>query len=83
MRASMAIPGAVDPVERDGRLLVDGGIANNLPIDVVRKLCGDVIIAVNIGTPPLKREEITSALSIVGQLVNLLARTASIASLPP
>ncbi len=74
MRASMAIPGAVDPVERDGRLLVDGGIANNLPIDVVRKLCGDVIIAVNIGTPPLKREEITSALSIVGQLVNLLGK---------
>jgi len=74
MRASMAIPGAVDPVERDGRLLVDGGIANNLPIDVVRKLCGDVIIAVNIGTPPLKREEITSALSIVNQLVNLLGK---------
>ncbi|HSD43913.1 MAG TPA: patatin-like phospholipase family protein, partial [Burkholderiales bacterium] len=74
MRASMAIPGAVDPVERDGRLLVDGGIANNLPIDVVRKLCGDVIIAVNIGTPPLKRDEITSALSIVNQLVNLLGK---------
>lgn len=74
MRASMAIPGAVDPVERDGRLLVDGGIANNLPIDVVRGLCGDVIIAVNIGTPPLKREEITSALSIVNQLVNLLGK---------
>jgi NTE family protein len=74
MRASMAIPGAVDPVERDGRLLVDGGIADNLPIDVVRKLCGDVIIAVNIGTPPLKREEITSALSIVNQLVNLLGK---------
>lgn len=74
MRASMAIPGAVDPVERDGRLLVDGGIANNLPIDVVRKLCGDVIIAVNIGTPPLKREDITSALSIVNQLVNLLGK---------
>lgn len=74
MRASMAIPGAVTPVELDGRLLVDGGIADNLPIDVVRKLCGDVIIAVNIGTPPLKRDEITSALSIVGQLVNLLGK---------
>jgi len=52
MRASMAIPGAVAPVEIDGRLLVDGGIANNLPIDVARKICGEVIIAVNISTLP-------------------------------
>ncbi|HET7763595.1 MAG TPA: patatin-like phospholipase family protein [Burkholderiales bacterium] len=74
MRASMAIPGAVAPVEIDGRLLVDGGIANNLPIDVARKMCGEVIIAVNISTPPLEREEITSALSIVGQLINFLGK---------
>jgi NTE family protein len=74
MRASMAIPGAVAPVEIEGRLLVDGGIANNLPIDVARKMCGDVIIAVNISTPPLEREQITSALSIVGQLMNFLGK---------
>ena len=58
MRASMSVPGAIAPVEKDGRLLVDGMIANNLPIDQARKLCGDVVIAVNIGTPPLKRDEI-------------------------
>ena len=74
MRASMSVPGAVAPVEIDGRLLVDGGIANNLPIDEARKLCGDVIIAVNISTPPLKREEITSALTVSLQLVNLLGK---------
>lgn len=74
MRASMSVPGAIAPVEIDGRLLVDGGIANNLPIDEARKLCADVVIAVNISTPPLKREEITSALSIVGQLVNFLGK---------
>lgn len=72
LRASMSLPGVVPPVERDGRLLVDGGIANNLPIDVVRKMCADVIIAVDIGTPPMKREEIGSALTVVGQLINLL-----------
>ena len=74
MRASMAIPGAVNPVEIGGHLLVDGGIANNLPIDLARQTCGDVVIAVNIGTPPMKREEITSALSVVGQLVNFLGK---------
>ena len=60
----MSVPGAMSPVEIDGRLLVDGGIANNLPIDEARKLCADVVIAVDISTPPLKREEITSALTV-------------------
>ena len=71
MRASMSVPGALAPVEIDGRLLVDGGIANNLPIDLARKLCADVVIAVNISTPALKRGEITSALSTAGQLDQL------------
>ncbi len=66
MRASMSVPGAIAPVEIDGRLLVDGGIANNLPIDEARKLCADVVIAVNISTPPLKRKDITSALGVSG-----------------
>jgi NTE family protein len=86
MRASMSVPGALSPVEIDGRLLVDGGIANNLPIDEARALCGDVIIAVNISTPPLKREEITSALSVAGQLINFLGKVnveRQIASLGP
>jgi len=74
MRASMSVPGAMTPVEIDGRLLVDGGIANNLPIDQARKLCADVIIAVNISTPPLTRSQITSALSVVGQLINFLGK---------
>jgi NTE family protein len=74
MRASMSVPGAIAPVEIDGRLLVDGGIANNLPINEARKLCGDVIIAVNISTPPLKRDQITSALSVTTQLINFLGK---------
>jgi NTE family protein len=74
MRASMSVPGAMAPVEINGRLLVDGGIANNLPIDQARKLCADVIIAVNISTPPLKREDLSSALSVSLQLVNFLGK---------
>ena len=76
MRASMAIPGAVSPIEVDGRLLVDGGVSNNLPIDVARATCAaDVVIAVNIQTPLLKRSEITSAVSVVGQLINFLGKS--------
>ncbi|HWS74450.1 MAG TPA: patatin-like phospholipase family protein [Quisquiliibacterium sp.] len=75
LRASMAIPGAVSPVEIDGRLLVDGGVTDNLPIDLARATCdADVIIAVNIQTPLLRREDITSAVGVLGQLVNLLGK---------
>lgn len=71
IRASMAIPGAMLPVEIDGRLLVDGASADNLPIDVGRKLCGEVIIAVDIATPPRERKDINSGFAILGQLANL------------
>jgi NTE family protein len=74
MRASMSVPGAIAPVSMDGHLLVDGMIANNLPIDQARQLCGDVVIAVNIGTPPLKRDEITSALAVVNQMMAFLGK---------
>ena len=74
MRASMSVPGALAPVEIDGKLLVDGGIANNLPIDEARKACADVVIAVNISTPPLKRGQITSALTVGAQLINFLGK---------
>ena len=74
MRASMSVPGAMTPVEINGRLLVDGGIANNLPIDEARKLCADVIIAVDISTPPLTRDKLKSALTVSAQLINFLGK---------
>jgi NTE family protein len=52
VRASCSIPGIVTPVEIDGRLLVDGGVTNNLPTSVVRDLGADVVIAVGLGAPP-------------------------------
>jgi NTE family protein len=72
MRASMSVPGGMAPVEIDGRLLVDGGLADNLPIDQARRLCGDVVIAVNISTPPLRRDQITSAGSVTAQMINFI-----------
>ena len=52
MRASMSIPSALVPVELEGKLLADGGMADNVPVDVARNLCRpDVIIAVDVGAP--------------------------------
>ena len=51
IRSSMSIPGAFPPVEIGGRILVDGGIANNVPVDVARRMGADVVIAIDVGTP--------------------------------
>ena len=72
VRASMAIPAIVSPVERDGRLLVDGGVSRNLPVDVARAMGAQTIIAVNIGSPLLPREELTSLLKVSEQMVRVL-----------
>lgn len=50
MRASMAVPGAFTAVEMDGRIFVDGGIVDNLPVDVVKAMGADVVIAVDVGS---------------------------------
>ena len=74
IRASLSIPAVFTPVELDGRLLVDGGIANNLPISVVRDMGADIVIAVDIGTPLASKEEIDSVLVISSQLTGLMTR---------
>jgi NTE family protein len=51
IRASMSLPGVFPPVELDGRILIDGGIVNNVPVDVARKMGADIVIAVDVGTP--------------------------------
>ena len=73
IRASMAVPGAFDAVEIEGRLLVDGLVSNNVPIDVARAMGADIVIVVDVGTPLMKREEITSALKVIGQISNILS----------
>ncbi len=72
IRASVSIPAAITPAIVDGRLLVDGGIVNNLPISVVRDMGADIVIAIDIGTPLLAQEDIDSVLVITQQLTRLL-----------
>jgi NTE family protein len=74
MRASMSVPAVFAPVEIDGRLLVDGGLSNNLPMDVARRMGADVLIVVDISTPLSSRDELRDALAITGQLTNFLTR---------
>jgi NTE family protein len=72
MRSSMSVPGVFDPVERGNALLVDGGIADNVPIDVMRRMGADIIIAVDVGTPLSSRDQLKTVFDITGQLSGLL-----------
>lgn len=75
MRASMAVPAIFSATEIEGRLLVDGGITDNLPIDVVRDMGADIVIAVDISTPLAEAEDVTNVFSITGQLTSIMTRT--------
>jgi NTE family protein len=86
MRASMSVPAAVDPVEIEGKLLVDGGLVDNLPVGAARAMGADIVIAVNLGTPLMKREDLDSILGVTGQVIGVLTEQnvqASLASLKP
>lgn len=80
VRASMSIPGAFSPMEIDGRLLVDGGIADNLPVDVALKMGADILIVVDLQSDLAKKDDLTSPLSISSQMVSLLLAQNSAAS---
>ncbi len=84
LRASMSVPGVFAPLELDGRILGDGGLVNNLPVDVARRMGADVVIAVNIGTTLAGRETLGSVLGIATQMVHILTEQnvqASVATL--
>jgi NTE family protein len=67
LRATMAIPTIFAPVEWDEYLLVDGGLLNNLPVDVAEAMGAEVIIAVDLAGPLRSREELSTAEKILGQ----------------
>lgn len=74
VRASMAVPGVFPPVEIEGRLLMDGGTASNLPVSVARGLGAQRIIAVDISAPLKSREQLGSPLSITDQMLTAMIR---------
>ena len=76
VQASMSIPGVVRPVQLQNQLLVDGGVANNLPVSVAKALGAQRIIAVSIDSPLLSSNELHSAMAITEQLTNFLVAEA-------
>jgi NTE family protein len=72
MRASMALPGVFAPVSQGEQILADGGLVRNLPVDVARKLCADVVIIVNLVSPPEKASQLTAPGQMLGRTMELM-----------
>lgn len=70
VRASMSIPGLFPPVQRQGRHLIDGGVINNLPVDVVRDMGADIVIAVDVGSIPEETSD-----DLLGSIPGILSQT--------
>ncbi|MBS3766620.1 MAG: patatin-like phospholipase family protein [Candidatus Cloacimonetes bacterium] len=72
LQASLSVPLLFPPVEMDSKLYVDGGVTNNLPIQAMRKMGADFIIASNTTNYLYEKEELGSALKIADQLINIM-----------
>ncbi len=72
IRASVAVPGLFAPIKVNGRVLVDGGLVSNLPVQLARDMGADVIIAVNIASPLDDPESLDSPAAVTQQMVTIL-----------
>src|SRR5690606_36354368 len=81
IRASMSIPAVFAPVEIEGRLLVDGGMVDNIPMDVARDMGVDRLIVVDIGTPLKPRNELLTVVDVLNQTTTMMTRRNSEAQL--
>ena len=72
MRASMAIPGAFAPVTLDKYILADGGMVRNIPIDIARETCADVVIVVNLVEPATPPERLVQATQLLARAMEVM-----------
>lgn len=74
MRASMAIPGVFTPVRKGEMVLVDGGMTNNYPADLARKMGADVVIGISVQDRVSRAENIDDAFAVMGQIISITSR---------
>jgi NTE family protein len=72
LRASMAVPGIFAPVTIGDRVLGDGGLTRNVPVDIARQTCADVVIAVSVPNPIPKPEDLQSPLTMLNRTLDVL-----------
>ena len=80
LRASMSAPGVLAPVEVGDRLLVDGGLVDNLPVELARSMGVDVLIVVDVSFPLASRDDLQSPLDVTNQMLGIMVRRGTEAS---
>jgi NTE family protein len=80
LRASMSAPGVLAPVEVGGRLLVDGGLVDNLPVGLARSMGVDVLIVVDVSFPLASRADLHSPFDVTNQMLGIMVRRGTEAS---
>ena len=71
MRASMAIPAVFSPVRLNGKVLVDGGMRNNYPVDIAREMGADIVIGVSVHDHPLTYDDVWGTMSVLSQILDV------------
>lgn len=74
IRASMSIPGAFEPVLRDSMVLIDGGIYNNFPVDVVKAMGADIVIGVDLASDPNDLSRLNTIPGLISQITTIMGR---------
>ena len=74
MRASMSIPGVFAPVRMGDKLLVDGGLRNNYPVDIAREMGADIVIGITVQGEELTADDITHTVTVLEQMVDINCR---------
>jgi len=72
VRASMAVPGEFTPLEINGRVLADGGMVQNIPVEIVRDMGADAVIAVQLRTPPGSRAQLETLAGVLARAVDVM-----------
>ena len=74
IRASMSVPGAFPPVKAGGKLLIDGFLVMNVPVQIAKQWGADIIIAVDVGAGLMKEEQLKSLIDMTNQMINILSQ---------
>ena len=76
----MSAPGVLTPIEMNGRLLVDGGLVDNLPVELAQSMGVDRLIVVDVSFPLAQRDGLRSAFDITNQMVGIMVRRSTLES---
>ncbi len=73
-RASMSVPGIFPPIELNGRILIDGGIVRNVPVDIARDMGADIVICIDVGKPMKTRKDLEGPFAIINQMIDIMMK---------